>query len=210
MRAAEKWIVIHCVQGIISPTLANMTLDGLEPLLTQHFPKAMWRDGKRWSPKVNLVRYADDFIITGDSRELLENEVRPLVERFLQERGLTLSPEKTRITHIDDGFDFLGQNLRKYRGKLLIKPSRKSVHAVLANVRRIIKEHKQLPAGKLIAKLNPILRGWAYYHRHVVSKATFQRMDSAIFYCPWWWAKRRHPQKGVRWVKKRYYHAVGQ
>jgi hypothetical protein len=80
----------------------------------------------------------------------------------------------------------------------------------LANVRRIIKRHKQLPAGKLIAKLNPILRGWAYYRRHVVSKATFQRMDSAIFHCLWRWAKRRHPQKGVRWVKKRYYHAVGQ
>ena len=83
--------------GIISPTLANMTLDGLEQLLTLHFPKETWRDGKRWHPKVNLVRYADDFIITGDSRELLENEVRPLVEQFLKERGLTLSPDKTRL-----------------------------------------------------------------------------------------------------------------
>src|SRR5262249_6320773 len=102
--------------GSISPTLANMTLDGLEQLLAQHFPRERWREGKRWRPKVNLVRYEDDFIITGASRELLETEVRPLVERFLQERGLTLSPDKTRITHIGEGFDFLGQNLRKYGG----------------------------------------------------------------------------------------------
>jgi RNA-directed DNA polymerase len=131
--------------------------------------------------KVHLSRYADDFCITGTSKELLEQEGHPLVAQFLQERGLTRSPEKTTITHIDDGVDVLGQHLRKYRGKLFIKPSRTSVHAMLANVRRIIKEHKQLPAGKLIAKRNPILRGWAYYHRHVVSKTTFQRMDSAIF-----------------------------
>jgi RNA-directed DNA polymerase len=102
--------------GIISPTLANLTLDGLEKLLSKHFPKGKWKDGKIWQPKVNLVRYADDFIITGDSKELLEREVRPLVEQFLQERGLVLSADKTRIIHIDEGFDFLGQNLRKYDG----------------------------------------------------------------------------------------------
>jgi RNA-directed DNA polymerase len=108
--------------GIISPVLANMALDGLEALLLKHFPKGL-SQGK--NALVNLVRYADDFVITGFSRELLENEVKPLVEAFLQERGLRLSPEKTLITHIDDGFDFLGQNVRKYKGKLLIKPARK-------------------------------------------------------------------------------------
>jgi len=107
--------------GIISPTLANITLDGLEKLLAEHFPREKWKDGKRWTLKVNLVRYADDFIITGDSKELLENEVRPLVEHFLKERGLTLSADKTHITHINEGFDFLGQNLRKYDGKPLVK-----------------------------------------------------------------------------------------
>src|SRR4029453_3062789 len=154
MRAAEKWIVIHCVQGIISPTLANMTLDGLEPLLTQHFPKETWRDGKRWRPKVNLVRYADDFIITGDSRELLENEVRPLVEQFLRERGLTLSPDKTRLTHIDEGFDFLGQNLRKYGGKALAKPSKKNTHGFLEKVRGIIDVSKSVSQKVLVKRLN--------------------------------------------------------
>ena len=190
----------------ISPVIANLALDGLESRLREHFPPTS-RRGQH--AKVHLCRYADDWCITGASQELLAQEVRPLVEQFLQERGLRLSPEKTTITHIDKGFDFFGQHLRKYRGKLLITPSRKSVHALLAKVRGIIKDHKQLPAGKLIAMLNPLLRGWGYYHRHVGSKATFQRMDSAIFHCLWWWAKRRHPSQGGRWVKQRYFRTVG-
>src|SRR6266478_886222 len=120
MLAARMWIVIHCVQGVASPTLANMVLDGLERLLDETFRKKKI-DGRIQFPKINFVRYADDFIITGPSREVLENEVRPLVEQFLRERGLELSAEKTCITHIDEGFDFLGQHLRKYGGKLLIK-----------------------------------------------------------------------------------------
>jgi RNA-directed DNA polymerase len=120
--------------GIISPTLANLTLDGLERLLKETFRRKEIR-GQAYNPKVNFVRYADDFIITGCSKELLENEVKPLVERFMLERGLQLSPEKTCITHIEQGFDFLGQNLRKYGGKLLITPSKKNMHAFLEKVR---------------------------------------------------------------------------
>ena len=112
--------------GIISPVLANMTLDGLESLLVKQFSRELKRGGKRHYLKVNMVRYADDFIITGSSRELLEQEVLPLVVAFMNERGLELSPEKTVITYIDQGFDFLGQNVRKYNGKLLIKPSQKT------------------------------------------------------------------------------------
>ena len=101
MLAARMWIVIHCVQGVISPTLANMTLDGLEQLLKVAFRRR--RDGnKQYRLKVNLIRYADDFIITGPTRDVLENEVQPLVEQFLRDRGLQLSPEKTCITHIDE------------------------------------------------------------------------------------------------------------
>jgi RNA-directed DNA polymerase len=191
--------------GIISPTLANMTLDGLEKLLTQHFPKERWREGKRWSPKVNLVRYADDFIITGDSRELLENEVRPLVERFLQERGLTLSPDKTRLTHIDEGFDFLGQNLRKYDGKALVKPSKKNTHGFLEKVRGIIDANKSASQEVLLELLNPVIRGWANYHRHVAAKDTFDRVDHEIWRRLWQWARRRHPHKSRDWVKRRYF-----
>jgi RNA-directed DNA polymerase len=97
--------------GIISPAIANWALDGLQHRLAERFV-CRRVDGKWIRPKVGLVRYADDFVITGYSRELLEDEVKPLVEAFLMERGLTLSPEKTRITHISPGFDFLGQNIR--------------------------------------------------------------------------------------------------
>lgn len=189
--------------GIASPVLANMTLDGLEALLRIHYPKDTERGRKA---KVNLVRYADDFIISGSSKELLENEVKPLVEQFLRERGLELSEEKTLITHIRDGFDFLGQNIRKYdNGKLLIKPSKKNIQMFLARVRSIIKANKHMPPGKLILILNPILRGWANYHRHVVSKDIFRRIDYAIFEALWHWAKRRHPNKSRQWVKQKYF-----
>ncbi len=114
--------------GIISPTLANLALDGLEKALEAKFGAKDSKKGKR--PQVNLVRYADDFVITGRSQELLANEVKPLVERFLAHRGLVLAPEKTRIIHINCGFDFLGWNVRKYNGKLLIKPSSGNVKAI--------------------------------------------------------------------------------
>jgi len=116
--------------GIISPVLANMTLDGLEARLAEKFPKA-----ERLRLKMNMVRYADDFIITGHSKEWLENELKPVVVEFLAERGLVLSPEKTKITHIEDGFDFLGWNMRKYDGKFLMKPSKANVKAHLDKIR---------------------------------------------------------------------------
>jgi RNA-directed DNA polymerase len=195
--------------GIISPTLANVTLDGLEKLLTEHFPRRKRKDGKILLPKVNLIRYADDFIITGESKELLEKEVRPLVERFLEERGLMLSPTKTHLTHIDEGFDFLGQNLRKYNGKLMIQPSKKNTHAMLEKVRGLINANKTVTQAKLIAMLNPVIRGWANYHRHVNAAESFGRMDHEIGRHLWQWARRRHPNKSKRWVKEKYFHTVG-
>jgi RNA-directed DNA polymerase len=128
----------------------------------------------------------------------------------LRERGLTLSHEKTVMTHIAEGFDFLGQHLRKYHGKLLIKPSAKSIKSMLRNVRAVIKGNKSASAGTLICHLNPIIRGWAMYHRHAVSAKAFQSVDHAIFQTLWRWAKRRHPNKGVQWVKARYFHTVGE
>jgi RNA-directed DNA polymerase len=158
---------------------------------------------------VHLVRFADDWLITGSSKELLESEIKPLVEQFLRERGLELSHEKTHITHIDNGFDFLGQNIRKYNGKLLIKPSSKSVKRLLDRIRKTIKDNPHVSAGLLIVRLNPIIRGWAQYHQHVVSKDTFAKVDHAIFQAIWRWAKRRHPNKGKRWVEHKYFKTVG-
>ena len=168
--------------GIISPTLANLTLDGLEGLLKRTFPRK-WAPGSTAMrhPKVHLVRYADDFIVTGASREVLEMEVRPLIERFLRERGLVLSPEKTKVTHISEGFDFLGQNLRKFEGKLLIRPSQKNTQAFLDKIRAILRDNKSAAQDKLIWQLNPVIRGWVNYHRHITASKAFQRVDWAIW-----------------------------
>jgi RNA-directed DNA polymerase len=194
--------------GIISPTLANMTLDGLEPLLKDVFRKRM-SGGKFHCPKVNLVRYADDFIITGATKDALEKEVQPLVERFLNERGLRLSPHKTRITHVNEGFDFLGQNLRKFKGKLLIKPSKKNTQVFLEKVRTILQANRTANQENLIRLLNPVLRGWLNYHRHIVAAATFQKVEYVLWQALWRWAKRRHPHKSARWVAGKYWHHIG-
>jgi RNA-directed DNA polymerase len=192
--------------GVASPTLANLVLDGLERKLREQYPKTTDKGRKA---KVNFIRYADDFVITGRSKELLENEVKPLVAQFLKERGLELSPEKTRITHITEGFDFLGQNVRKYREGLRTKPSKKNVKTFLIKVRNIIKSNKQTPAGLLIKLLNPVIRGWVQYHKHVSSSQTFTKVDHLIFQTLWRWAKRRHPNKGATWIKDRYFKTIG-
>jgi len=195
--------------GIISPVLANMVLDGLETRLEAVGVRRDRRGKIVSNPhKINLIRYADDFIITGASRTILEKTVQPLVEAFLKERGLTLSREKTRVTHIDEGFDFLGQHIRKYKGKLLIKPAKKSVKAVLTKIRQVIHNNATAKAIPLIRQLNPIIRGWVYYHRHIAAKDTFRRMDYAIQCALWRWAKRRHPQKSVRWIQRRYFLSI--
>jgi RNA-directed DNA polymerase len=188
--------------GVISPTLANLTLDGLEALLKKHF-------GKRNSNKVNLVRYADDFIITGRSQELLEQKVRPLVEGFMAERGLRLASEKTKITHIESGFDFLGQNVRKYKGKLIIKPAKKNLKNFLDKVRGIIANNKAAKTVNLIRLLNPVIKGWAEYHKTINAKTTYSYVDSCIWQALWRWARRRHPKKGLRWLKRRYFAPTG-
>ena len=193
--------------GIISPTLANVTLNGLESGLHAHLRERMGKT-KAAGLKVNVVRYADDFVITGSSKELLEDEVKPWVEGFLKERGLELSMEKTRIVHINEGFDFLGWNFRKYTETLLIKPSKKNEQTFYRKVKEVISGNKTKRQGDLIILLNKKLRGWANYHSPVVAKEAFSRMDHLIHRAIWRWAKRRHPNKRVDWVRKKYFHSV--
>ena len=191
--------------GIISPVIANMVLDGLEGKL-RTLAKNQSQQRKL---QINYVRYADDFIVTGKSKELLETEVLPLLNAFMAERGVALSEEKTLITHIDNGFDFLGQNVRKYNGKLLIKPSNKNVKAFLGKVREVLTRHKMAPAWLIVQWLNPKIRGWANYHRHVVSSETFSYVDHRIWQMLWRWARRRHSNKPRQWVAKKYFGRVG-
>lgn len=193
--------------GIISPVLANMTLDGMQTLLSCFRPTT--KDNRRYSPKVNLVRYADDFIITGRSRELLEIEVLPRLKKFLEERGLALSEEKTLITHIDQGFDFLGFNIRKYKGKLLTMPQKKKVNSFTQKVYKVIESNKAVSQEMLINLLNPIISGWGNYYRHGVSSVVFNKADHRIFNKLLQWCYRRHKHKGKRWIINKYFHKSG-
>lgn len=226
-RVLQKWLkagVLHKGQlrrttmgtpqgGIISPTLANITLDGLERGLERHLRVTLGFATAR-KAKVNVVRYADDFVVTGDSKELLETVVKPWIEQFLRERGLQLSEEKTRIVPIEEGFDFLGWNFRKYRAtggveKLLIKPNKKNVKAFYTRVRDLLARSISVPVDHLIRKLNPILRGWAEYHKGVVAKAAFSRMDHLVYWRLMRWGLRRHPRKTKKWVYKKYWRQLG-
>lgn len=189
--------------GIISPLLANMALDGLGRLLEEKFPMKI--SSRKPAHKVNYIRYADDFIITGKSKEQLEELVLPLVEEFLQKRGLELSKIKTKITHLDQGFDFLGQNVRSYDGKFLIKPSKTSLQNVVKKIRQVAKSNKMIKQVLLITMLNPIIRGWTAYHRHIVAKETFSKLRHEIFKILWRWSKRRHQNKSNNWVKNKYF-----
>lgn len=195
--------------GAISPTLMNMTLDGLERLLKEKLPTRKTRNGKTHFNKMNFVRYADDFIVTGETPEFLKNEVLPIIRTFMTERGLHLSEEKTVITHINDGFDFLGKNIRKYNGKLLIKPAKQSVKSFLKKVRDIVRANKTARQDSLIRQLNPVIRGWVNNQRFVVSSEIFSKVDYQIYKCLWQWAKRRHKNKGRKWIASKYWHRVG-
>jgi RNA-directed DNA polymerase len=185
--------------GIISPTLANMTLDGLEKAIHEAVPRRM---------RVNFDRYADDFITTGKSKKILVNNVLPAIIKFLEPRGLTLSEEKTKITYIKDGFTFLGQTFRKHGNTLHITPSKEGVLSLIRKVGTLIRKHTSAPIIILIKKLNEVLRGWAYYHRHVVSSETFKRIDNYVFDQLWRMLKRRHPKKSKKWLYKKYWTAA--
>lgn len=196
--------------GLISPAYANLTLDGIETLLLNKYSTS---STGHFNPnynkhKVHLCRYADDFIVTADNRETLE-DIKGIIQEFLYERGLGLSKEKTVITNINDGFDFLGWNFRKFKGKLLVQPSRKSKKKVTQKLSQTIKDHRQSKQEVLIAKLNEITRGWAEYHHSVCAKSTFRLIDHRIWEMLWKWAKRRHPRKPHRWIKKHYWHTKG-
>lgn len=189
--------------GVISPTLANMTLDGLEG--------AVYQAAKpRYLNKVYVVRYADDFVIMAESKALLENKVKPAIEQFLKGRGLELSSEKTRISHIDAGFDFLGFNVRRYDGKLLIKPAKANVVNFLNEIRETIRMNISSSTAELLRQLNPKIKGWAHYYKHVVSKRTFSKIDDSIYRALRWWINRRHPNKKSRtWRNKKYFRSEG-
>ena len=194
--------------GIISPTLANMVLDGLEDRLARRIRKRRANGKVIYNPKINFIRYADDFVVTGDSPETLA-KVKEVVVEFLMERGLELSPEKTRIVHLSEGFNFLGQNVRLYGDKVLIKPSKEAQAKIYDKIRDIVRRNSSIEQCDLIRMLNPVIQGWVNYHRHAVSSVAFSKLDYRVWKLLWQWAKRRHRGKSRTWIKQRYWRVQG-
>lgn len=184
--------------GIISPCLANLALDGMEGLLKNSLPRRA---------KINFIRYADDFVVTGASKEVLETQVKPMLVGFLAERGLQLSATKTKITHVTEGFDFLGWHVRRHKTFLRIVPSKRNATTLYAKVRDRLRELRGAKQDDVVGALNPIVRGWGNYHRVVHASRPFAKMDHLITRALWRWAVRRHPMKGKRWIKRRYFRA---
>lgn len=190
--------------GILSPVLSNLALDGLQRELDGLFRTV--REAR--AAKVNFIRYADDFIITASSHEFLANVVRPLVRDFLAQRGLELSETKTLITNVVDGFDFLGWNVRMRNKMLLTEPSKRNVKNFLGKIRFLVRKLRTARQANVINQLNPIIRGWAGYHRSQMATRTFNKCDHRIWEALWRWAQRRHPNKGKRWIKNRYFSTI--
>ncbi|WP_158857372.1 group II intron maturase-specific domain-containing protein [Lunatibacter salilacus] len=147
-------------------------------------------------------------VTCGDSG-YLENEIKPLISGLLSERGLELSREKTKITHIRKGFDFLGFNIRKYGDKCLTKLMKDSVKSIMESIGGAAASHKSVTQADLIRMISPKIRGWANYFRHSAASGTFALLDHKVFRLLWKWAKRRHPKKGSRWVRAKYFRTKG-
>ena len=185
--------------GVISPTLANMTLDGLQAELAD----------KLKGNQHYYVRYADDFIIIVRDEQTARQAIE-IVNAFLETRGLRLSETKTKITHVSDGFDFLGWNFRKYRnGKLIIKPAKKSVKKFKDGISQVFQLLRTATQEQLIKGLNQRITGWSNYHMSVSAKQTYNKIDYYVSWKLWKWAKRRHPKKDRDWIKKRYWSSIG-
>lgn len=212
--------------GVISPLLANIALHGLEDVILNSFPKTKWIGGKNvpWTPTV--VRYADDFVILHRERAVVE-ECKAIAQEWLKGIGLELKPSKTRLTHTlqeeggQTGFDFLGFNVRqypqgKYRSgkntvgkplgfKTLIKPSREKELLHQRELAGVVRQMRNRPQALLIHQLNLKIRGWSNYYRAVVSRDIFERCDHVLYQSLFSWAKRRHRNKGVKWVLRKYW-----
>jgi len=217
--------------GVISPLLANVALHGMENRLRQY---ALSLKGYKKSNKKNLtfVRYADDFVILHHDINVIL-EAKEIISEWLKEVGLTLSEKKTRICHTllpyedkSAGFDFLGFNVRQYpiKGihnsgkstngarlgfKTLIKPSKKKILEHYEKIVETIIRHNAATQESLISQLNPLIRGWSNYYKIVVSKRIFAKLDNLIWHRLLRWARRRHPNKNVKYVMDKYFHLIG-
>jgi RNA-directed DNA polymerase len=196
--------------GPLSPLLANVALDGMERLFGAEDDRGRYvRPSQRrgLNRGLSLVRYADDLVVTAPTREILSAYVIPELTAFLGERGLRLSEAKTRIVHVDEGFDFLGFTVRRYKGVVLTKPQKEKLMRHLRSIGDYLRQHRQATANQIIGELGPMIRGWAAYYRHGASKHAFHTADHHVNAKLWRWAKRRHPTKTATWIRLKYFDA---
>ncbi|MED2737083.1 group II intron reverse transcriptase/maturase [Bacillus toyonensis] len=203
--------------GIISPLLANIALHGMEEEIGVNYRKKTEKKTGRIYHEVfdskSVVRYADDFVILCESKEEAQSIYAKLAP-YLKARGLELASDKTRVVHIQEGFDFLGFNFKHYpvnqeKGrlwKLLVKPSKKSQEKMVDKLKETFEKNKGANVKKLIGDLNPLIRGYANYWRHKVSKRIFSKMDNYIWSKVQKFLRRLHPKKSWKWITERYFH----
>ncbi len=204
--------------GVISPLLANIALHGLENHIMEWVKT--WKGKRRDNINAtSIIRYADDFVFIHKDKAKVE-EAKIIISKFLEPIGLELKPSKTRICHTTEGFDFLGFNIRHYllgkhqggkshKGyKTLIKPSKEKIQKHYDKFAETIRKCKAISQEALIGQLNPQISGWCNYNSHVVSKKIFSKLDNLIYGALKRWMKRRHPNKGAKWRKEKYYQQV--
>jgi RNA-directed DNA polymerase len=211
--------------GIISPLLANIALDGMEKYLYKRLVSQGYKVRYHLRPgQLSIVRYADDFVVMHENKAIIEDS-KLIITEWLKERGLELSEEKTKIVHSTEGFDFLGFNIRHYENetkgyraktfankqgfKVLIKPSKKSIKTHSNKIKEVLRQMKAAPQEAVINKLNPIIKGWTNYFKIGVSSEIFTQLDYLMWQKLWAWSKRRHPNKGKRWIANKYFHTIG-
>ena len=195
--------------GVISPLLMNVALHGLEEAAGVRYRATGTRPGTAVEGTPILVRYADDMVVCCYSRQQAE-QVKAQLADWLAPRGLVFNEDKTRIVDLEEGFDFLGFNLRRYRyrhqpAKLLIRPSQDAVRRIRNRLAEELRNLRGCNAMAVIARLNPIIRGWAAYYRGVVSSKVFNALDNHMWWLTYRWARHSHPTKSKKWIVRRYF-----
>jgi RNA-directed DNA polymerase len=190
--------------GVISPLLLNVALHGMENAAGVRYQRVGSDAAVTAAGSPVLVRYADDLVAFCHTRHEAE-QVKARLAAWLAPRGLVFNEDKTRIVTLDEGFDFLGFNVRRYRGKLLIKPAKAAVRRIRERLRTELRSLRGANAQAVIARLNPIIRGWSAYYRTVVSSEIFTALDHYLWKLTYKWAKHSHPNKPVRWIVHRYF-----
>src|SRR6516225_6665890 len=190
--------------GVASPLIMNVALHGLEEAAGVRYQASGKNAGDTVPGCPVVVRYAYDLVACCHSRQQAE-QVQAQLAAWLAPRGLVFNEDKTKIVRLDEGLDFLGFSVRRYRGKLLIKPSKAAVKRIKARLTAEMKALRGHNDQMVLIRLNPVIRGWSAYYRHCVSSKVFDALDDHMWKLTYKWAKWSHPHKGKRWIVRKYF-----